>query len=111
MRAIMQDEVDQVEEMSSYKSPGPDDFTTYFFNYYWSMVREEVFQLLDLSRTSKQVPSALNATFLTLIPKEDLVTNPKQFREITLCNIIYKIIKKVIAVRIKPILPCIISMD
>jgi hypothetical protein len=40
---------------------------------------------------------ALNATFLTLIPKEERVTNPKQFRPIALCNVIYKIITKVIA--------------
>lgn len=63
------------------------------------------------SRTSRQVLSALNATFLTLIPKEERVTHPKQFRPIALCNVIYKIITKVIALRLKPILPFIISKD
>jgi hypothetical protein len=61
--------------------------------------------------TSGQVLSALNATFLTLIPKEERVTNPKQFRPITLCNVIYKIITKVISLRLKPILPFIISKE
>jgi hypothetical protein len=54
---------------------------------------------------------SLNATFLTLIPKEERVTNPKQFRPIALCNVIYKIITKVIANRLKPILPFVISKE
>jgi hypothetical protein len=112
MRPIMQDEVDQaIKEMPSGKAPGPDGFTMDFFHYCWSMVREEVCALVEESRTSKKVLSSLNATFLTLIPKEECVTNPKQFRSIALCNVIYKIITKVIALRLKPILPCIISKE
>jgi mannosylglycoprotein endo-beta-mannosidase len=50
-------------------------------------------------------------TFITLIQKEERATNPKQFRPISLCNVIYKIITKVIANRLKPILPTIISKE
>jgi hypothetical protein len=42
------------------------------------MIREEVWKLVEESRATCQVLSALNATFLTLIPKEEQVTNPKQ---------------------------------
>jgi hypothetical protein len=59
----------------------------------------------------RQSSPTLNATFLTLIPKEERVTNPKNFRPIALCNVIYKIISKVIALRLKPILPFIISKE
>jgi len=67
--------------------------------------------VVEESQTSGQVLPALNATFLTLIPKEERVTNPKQFRPIALCNVIYKIITKVVANRLKPILPFIISKE
>jgi hypothetical protein len=112
MRPITQEEVDQaVKEMPPGKAPGPDGFTSDFFHYCWEMIREEVWQVVEESRTSGQVLSALNATFLMLIPKEERVTHPKQYRPITLCNVIYKIITKVIAMRLKPILPFVISKE
>jgi hypothetical protein len=112
MRPITQEEVDHaVKEIPPGKAPGPDGFTTDFFHHCWDMIREEVWQVVEESRTSGQVLSALNATFLTLIPKEERVTHPKQYRLISLCNVIYKIITKVIATRLKPILPFVISKE
>jgi hypothetical protein len=112
MRPITQEEVDQaVKEMPLGKAPGPDGFTTNFFHYCWSMIREEVWQVVEESRTSGQVLSAFNATFLTLIPKEERVTHPKQFWPISLYNVIYKIITKVIALWLKPVFPFIISKE
>jgi hypothetical protein len=75
------------------------------------MLREEVWKLVEESRSSRKVLLALNSTFLTLIPKEERATNLKNFRPITLCNVIYKIISKVIALRIKLIIPFIISKE
>jgi hypothetical protein len=108
----MQEEVDQaIKEMPRGKAPRSDGFTTYFFDYFWPMIREEFCAPMEESRTSNQVTSSLNATFLTLIPKKECVTNPKQFRSIALSNFIYKIITKVIALKLKPILPYIISKE
>lgn len=47
--------------------------------------------------------------YIVLLPKVDNPDSPSQFRPIGLCNVIYKIITKVIINRIKPILPCLIS--
>jgi hypothetical protein len=66
---------------------------------------------VEESRSLGKFLPSLNATFLTLIPKEERVTNPKNFRPISLCNVIYKNISKVIALRLKPILPFIISKE
>jgi hypothetical protein len=66
---------------------------------------------VEESHSSCKVLPTLNATFLTLVPKEERVTNLRNFRPIALCNVIYKIISKVIALRLKPILPFIISKE
>jgi hypothetical protein len=75
------------------------------------MIKVEVWEIIEDSRSTGQVLQALNATFLTLIPKEGQAHHPKQFRPIALCNVIYKLLTKVIARRLKPILPTIISLE
>jgi len=93
------------------KAPGPDGFTSDFFHYCWPMVRTEVWEILEDSRATRKVLQALNATFITLIPKEGQAHRSRHYRPIALCNVIYKLLMKVIARRLKPILPAIISPE
>ena len=90
-------------------SPGPDSFTVNFFHHFWEMVKLDVWKIVEKSRVSGRILPALNATFLTLIPKCEGDESPNKFRTISLCNVIYKIIMKVIANRLKMILPSLIS--
>ena len=51
------------------------------------------------------LPKATNETLITLIPKNDAPLNFNQFRPISLCNVVYKIIAKILINRMKPLLP------
>jgi hypothetical protein len=93
------------------KATGPDGLTTDFFHHCWDLIKKDIWEVVEESRTSIVVLSALNATFLTLNPKEERVTNPKEFRPIALCNVIYKIITKIVSNRFKPILTHVISKE
>ena len=58
---------------------------------------------------SSSILKSINHTFISLIPK---VRNPErvsEFRLISLFNVLYKIVSKVIANRLKPLLNAIIS--
>ena len=66
---------------------------------------------MEESRNKRGVVKAFNTTFLTLIPKEVGANNPDKFRPISLCNVIYKIISKVIANCLKPLLPGLIISE
>lgn len=94
--------------MPNGKAPGPNGFTIDFFKACSTNIKEEVYTLVEESRTHKSGLKALNTTFLTLIPKEEGVDSPERSRPIKLCNVIYKILSTTLANRIKIVLPLLI---
>ena len=110
LKSVSMQEVEEViHQMAIGKAPGPDGFTLNFFHHFWDLIKEEVLEIVEESRNKRGIFKDFNATFLTLIPKEVGVDSPDKFRPIALCNVIYKIISKVIANRLKPIVPSLIS--
>ena len=75
------------------------------------MIKEEVWTIVEESRRKQGVLKSFNANFLSLISKGEGVDTPGKFRPISLCNVIYKIISKVIANRLKPLLLGLISPE
>eukprot|EP00253_Pinus_taeda_P005945 PITA_05945 len=112
MRPILIQEVDEaMAQIKEGKAPGPDGFTTTFFHAFWDLIKMEVWQIVEESRALRWLLPSLNSTFITLIPKEENSITPDKFRPIALCNVIYKVISKVIANRLKPLLPMLISLE
>jgi len=90
--------------MSPDKAPGPDGFTTNFIQTCWQIVKKDLHKMVLKSQDCKKVGGNMNSTFLALIPKEKGANSFNRFHPISLCNIGYKIISKVIANRLKGIL-------
>ena len=100
-RALMQ--------MHPTKSPSPDGMFPIFFQKYWNVVGPQVTQSVIHILRIGIMPNGLNDTYICLIPK---VKSPKKITEycpISLCNAIYKIVAKVLANRLKGVLPEVIS--
>ena len=100
-----------VEKMVDGTFPGPDGFTIDFFHHCWNLLKEEVMELVEEYRKKKWILPALNATHLALIPKEIGASHPGKFRPISLCNVSYKILSKVVANKLKPLLLLLISPE
>ena len=60
---------------------------------------------------SASLSQHLNHTFITLIPKVNKPELVFEFRPISLCNVLYKIFSKVLANKLKRILPKIITTE
>ncbi|XP_024178589.1 uncharacterized protein LOC112184556 [Rosa chinensis] len=76
---------------------------------YWDLIGHEVSNAVILMLTHSELPPDLTYTYVALIPKVREVVNMSHLRPITLCNVIYKIVSKVLANRLKSFLPTIIS--
>lgn len=112
LRPILPQEVDvAMHQLKEGKAPGPDGFSTSFYHKFWEMIRDEVWQVAEESRALHWLLPSLNVTFIVLIPKEEKSNTPDKFCPIALCNVIYKVISKVIANRLKPLLPFLISPE
>lgn len=94
--------------MAPLKALGLDGFTTSFFQKNWATLGTEVCNGVLSILNSGIMNDDLNFTYITLIPKIKNPISLNEFRPISLCNVLYKIVSKVLANRLKTILPKII---
>jgi hypothetical protein len=91
------------------KCPGPDGFNPGFYQKFWNMCGSEIYEAGCSWLAQGIFPPKLNSTNITLIPKGDVQETMKDWRPIALCNVLYKIISKVLANRLKLVLDKCIS--
>ena len=106
IREVTAEEIKRVLfTMSSNKSPGPDGFTCEFFKETWSTVGHDFVVAIQSFFKTGFLPKGVNSTILALIPKMKEVAFMKDYRPISCCNVLYKVISKLLANRLKTILP------
>ena len=93
------------------KSPVPNGWPVEFFIYFFDLVGWDLLKVVECSRISGRIAPSLNSTFLALIPKKDKTTTFADFMLMSLCNLNYKLISKIIAVRLKPHIDSHISQE
>ncbi|XP_048605708.1 uncharacterized protein LOC106424118 [Brassica napus] len=91
------------------KAPGPDGMTALFYQKFWDIVKEDLTLMVNQFLFEGTMASGLNDTNICLIPKIQKPNAMAQFRPISLCNVSYKIISKVLCQRLKKVLPGLIS--
>lgn len=94
-----------LKAMKRNASPGPDGFNVEFYLAVWEWIGDDITKAVRDSYTQGTLPNHVNDTHIVLIPRKLTSLVPQDFRPISLCNVIYKIIAKTLANRLKPHLP------
>lgn len=86
------------------KSPGPDGLTSGFFRASWEIIGEEVVAAIQEFFKTSFLPSTVNATILSLVPKFPGASKITEYRPISCLNTVYKVISRLLVAKLKPIL-------
>lgn len=93
------------------KSPGPDGFSAFFFQNGWSIVGAKLGEAVKSFFRDGRLLKQWNVASITLAPKTNNVSKPSDFRPIACCSVIYKIISKILASRLREVVPVLTSQQ
>ncbi|WZZ09772.1 hypothetical protein YC2023_095693 [Brassica napus] len=95
---------DIVLSLPKCKAPGPDGFSSEFFISSWDLVGTDLTAAVRSFFLTSSMPRQTNATVISLIPKTTGASSLSDFRPVSLCNTVYKIISKILSARLKTII-------
>ena len=95
--------------MDNNKAHGPDGFNVLFFKKAWNIIGDDIFAAVNEFFTTGKILKQLNHAIIALIPKHDQASQVNHFRPISCCNLLYKMVSKILAHRIAPVLETIIG--
>jgi hypothetical protein len=96
-------------DIGDLKAPGPDGLHAIFYKRFWHLLGDDLVHEVLAAVNSVSIPDGWNDTTIVLIPKIKVPEKVTQLRPISLCNVVYKVISKMYAARLKGLLPEIIS--
>lgn len=100
---------DAVDNLGALKAPGPDGFSGIFYQQHWEVVKDSVSAAVKKFFVEGSFPEKINETLVTLIPKIPMPKSLNNLRPISCCNFLYKIISKLIVIRLKGMMGGLIS--
>lgn len=91
------------------KAPGPDGLNPGFFQVFWNIVAKDVILFCHEFLRLGELPNEINHAVIRLIPKIKVPQYMTDLRPISLCNVLVRILSKLMVNRLKPCLQSVIS--
>lgn len=85
-------------------SLGPDGFSPGFYQKFWSIISSDMVTLVQDFFTHGKLIDHIGDANIVMIPKKKNPATMMDLRPISLCNVTYKVISKILANRLKPML-------
>ncbi|XP_042023121.1 uncharacterized protein LOC121770456 [Salvia splendens] len=98
-----------VFDISANSAPGPDGYSALFFQACWGIVGSDVVEAVRQFFGGAFLPRSFTATSIVLIPKKPIPETCGDYRPISLCNVINKVITKILSKRLAPFLPRVVA--
>lgn len=83
---------------------GPDGFSKAFFKEKWSIIKGDLMNVFENFYETRVVNGIVSEIYICLIPKKKELSRVRDFRLISLVSGIYKIIAKILALRLRIVL-------
>ena len=93
-----------MKQVPAGKSPGIDFIPAEFYHELWEDIEMDIFNFVSESISQCCISEELNVSKIALLPKSKDRLRIQNFRPISLLNTLYKVVAKVYANRIKPLL-------
>ena len=100
-----------IKQMHLEKSSGPDGLNSGFYQCFWPWIGDQIFSAASQWLSIGAFPLGLNNTLIVLIRKCMNPSSMKELRPISLCNVLYKLVAKVLANHMKDVLCRLISLS
>ena len=101
-----------LKELPNNKTPGSDGLTTEFYKFFWAKIKTTVHKGIIYAFNNSGLSIEQKRGILSIIPKKDKDTRYlNNWRPLTLLNTDYKILTKLLAMRLQKVLPSLISPD
>ncbi|XP_047943058.1 uncharacterized protein LOC125189874 [Salvia hispanica] len=98
-----------VFSINAESAAGPDGYSALFFQSCWEIIGDDVVAAVMDFFAGSPIPRGIVATLNVLVPKKENPSKWSEFRPISLCNVMNKIISKLLTARLVPILPLIVA--